>query len=277
MVNHILFPNLGLSLTLRESFQVFGFSIYWYAVIIVTGMVLAVWYAVRMFPKKRLEQDDLFNMFLIALPTAIICARAYYVIFSWNDYKDNLWQIFNIRGGGLAIYGGVIGAAAVVLLYCGRKKISFAKVFDILAVGLLIGQAVGRWGNFVNAEAFGDPSRPTNLPWAMTILGVAENVHPTFLYESLWNAAGIILLLLYQKKLQRADGELFLTYLLWYGLGRVWIEGLREDSLMLMTTPLQIRVSQVLAGLSAFAGAVGIILLRRKASRKGANDVAAGL
>lgn len=277
MVNHILFPNLGLSLTLRESFQIFGFSIYWYAVIIVTGMVLAVWYAVRMFPKKGLEQDDLFNMFLIALPTAIICARAYYVIFSWNDYKDNLWQIFNIRGGGLAIYGGVIGAAAVVLLYCNRKKISFAKVFDILAVGLLIGQAVGRWGNFVNAEAFGDPSRPTNLPWAMTILGVAENVHPTFLYESLWNAAGIILLLLYQKKLQRADGELFLTYLLWYGLGRVWIEGLREDSLMLMTTPLQIRVSQVLAGLSAFAGAVGIILLRRKASRKGAKDVAAGL
>lgn len=277
MVNHILFPNLGLSLTLRESFQIFGFSIYWYAVIIVTGMVLAVWYAIRMFPKKGLEQDDLFNMFLIALPTAIICARAYYVIFSWNDYKDNLWQIFNIRGGGLAIYGGVIGAAAVVLLYCNRKKISFAKVFDILAVGLLIGQAVGRWGNFVNAEAFGDPNRPTNLPWAMTILGVAENVHPTFLYESLWNAAGIILLLLYQKKLQRADGELFLTYLLWYGLGRVWIEGLREDSLMLMTTPLQIRVSQVLAGLSAFAGAVGIILLRRKASRKGANDVAAGL
>lgn len=277
MVNHILFPNLGLSLTLRESFQIFGFSIYWYAVIIVTGMVLAVWYAVRMFPKKGLEQDDLFNMFLIALPTAIICARAYYVIFSWNDYKDNLWQIFNIRGGGLAIYGGVIGAAAVVLLYCSRKKISFAKVFDILAVGLLIGQAVGRWGNFVNAEAFGDPSRPTNLPWAMTILGVAENVHPTFLYESLWNAAGIILLLLYQKKLQRADGELFLTYLLWYGLGRVWIEGLREDSLMLMTTPLQIRVSQVLAGLSAFAGAVGIIMLRRKASRKGADSVATGL
>lgn len=277
MVNHILFPNLGLSLTLRESFQIFGFSIYWYAVIIVTGMVLAVWYAVRMFPKKGLEQDDLFNMFLIALPTAIICARAYYVIFSWSDYKDNLWQIFNIRGGGLAIYGGVIGAAAVVLLYCSRKKISFAKVFDILAVGLLIGQAVGRWGNFVNAEAFGDPSRPTNLLWAMTILGVAENVHPTFLYESLWNAAGIILLLLYQKKLQRADGELFLTYLLWYGLGRVWIEGLREDSLMLMTTPLQIRVSQVLAGLSAFAGAVGIIMLRRKASRKGADSVATGL
>lgn len=277
MVNHILFPNLGINLTLQESFQIFGFSIYWYAVIIVTGMVLAVWYAIRMFPKKGLEQDDLFNMFLIALPTAIICARAYYVIFSWNDYKDNLWQIFNIRGGGLAIYGGVMGAAAVVLLYCSRKKISFAKVFDILAVGLLIGQAVGRWGNFVNAEAFGDPSRPTNLPWAMTILGVAENVHPTFLYESLWNAAGIILLLLYQKKLQRADGELFLTYLLWYGLGRVWIEGLREDSLMLMTTPLQIRVSQVLAGLSAFAGAVGIILLRRKASRKGANDIAAGL
>lgn len=276
MVNHILFPNLGISLVLNESFRVFGFSIYWYAVIIVSGMLLAVLYAVKMFPKKGLKQDDLFNMFLIALPTAIICARAYYVVFSWSNYKNNLWQIFNIRGGGLAIYGGVIGAAAVVLIYCRSKKISFAKVFDILAVGLLIGQAVGRWGNFVNAEAFGDPNRPTNLPWAMTILGVAENVHPTFLYESLWNAIGILLLLCYQKKLQRVDGELFLMYLAWYGLGRVWIEGLREDSLMLMTAPVQIRISQLLAGISVLAGTVGVILLRKKALRKGADYVAKG-
>nr|QGT50989.1 prolipoprotein diacylglyceryl transferase [uncultured Firmicutes bacterium] len=277
MVNQILFPNLGISLTVQESFRVFGFSIYWYAIIIVAGMLLAVLYAVKMFPKKGLEQDDLFNMFLIALPTAIICARAYYVIFSWNDYKNNLWQIFNIRGGGLAIYGGVIGATAVVLLYCTRKKISFAKVLDVLAVGLLIGQAVGRWGNFINAEAFGDPNRPTHLPWAMTILGVAENVHPTFLYESLWNAVGILLLLLYQKKLQKADGELFLTYLAWYGLGRFWIEGLREDSLMLITAPIQIRVSQVLAGLSVLAGIIGIAVLRKKAIQKGAEHVAKGL
>lgn len=276
MVNHILFPHLGISLALPESFSVFGFSIYWYAIIIVSGMFLAVLYAVKMFPKKGLEQDDLFNMFLIALPTALICARAYYVIFSWDDYKDNLWQIFNIRGGGLAIYGGVIGAAVVVVLYCTRKKISFAKVLDILAVGLLIGQAIGRWGNFVNAEAFGDPSRPTNLPWAMTILGTAENVHPTFLYESVWNAVGIPLLLLYQKKWQKADGELFLLYLTWYGLGRVWIEGLREDSLMLMTAPIQIRISQILAGLSVLAGAAGIICLRKQARQKGADYTAKG-
>ena len=277
MVNHILFPNLGISLTVKESFSVFGIDIYWYAVIIVSGMLLAVLYAMKMFPKKGLKQDDLFNMFLIALPTALICARAYYVIFSWDNYKDNLLEIFNTRGGGLAIYGGVIGAAAVVLIYCKCKKISFAKVMDILAVGLLIGQAIGRWGNFINAEAFGDPSRPTNLPWAMTILGVAENVHPTFLYESLWNAVGIVLLLLYQKKVQKADGELFLCYMLWYGIGRAWIEGLREDSLMLMTYPVQIRVSQVLAGISAIAGAAGIIFLRRKMKKKGAIEDAARL
>lgn len=264
MINQILFPNLGLHFTIKNSFSVFGFNIYWYAIIIVIGIMLAVWYATKMFPEKGLNNDDLFNMFLIALPVAIICARLYYVIFSWSAYKDNPLQIFNIRGGGLAIYGGVIGATSVVIVYCIRKKVSFAKVLDVLAVGLLIGQAIGRWGNFVNAEAFGDPKNPTSLPWAMTILGEAENVHPTFLYESLWNGVGIALLLLYQKKLQKSDGELFLCYILWYGLGRVWIEGLRADSLMLMSSPVSIRVSQVVAGISVAVGITGIILLRKK-------------
>lgn len=254
MINEISFPGLGLEFTLsREAFSVFGLSIYWYGLLIAAGLVLAGIYGMREAKRTGLSQDDFINMLLIAVPVSIIGARAYYVIFNLDTYR--VLTALDIRNGGLAIYGGIIGACIVIVCYCKAKKLSIGLVLDILAVGLLIGQVIGRWGNFVNGEAFGSP---TTLPWAMTVKNdgvlVALNVHPTFLYESLWNFAGIGILLLY-KRIKEFKGELFCVYMTWYGLGRVWIEGLRADSLYI--GPL--RVSQMLAAATIVLGIVIII------------------
>ena len=259
MVNQISFPNLGISLSInRVAFEIFGVAVYWYGLLIALGLTLAMVYGYHESKRVKLETDDFLNMILIAVPVAILCARAYYVIFSWEMYRDDWVSVFDIRSGGIAIYGGVIGAGLTVFGYCRAKKISAPKVLDILAVGLLIGQCIGRWGNFVNGEAFG---ASCDLPWAMTIQQggrmVADSVHPTFFYESLWNGIGIAVLLLY-KKMKEFDGELFCAYLSWYGLGRVWIEGLRADSLYIG----DVRVSQILAGLTAIVGIVIVIRMR---------------
>ena len=259
MINEITFPGLGLKFEVsRVAFRLFGLSVYWYGILIALGLILAIVYGVREANRTGLSQDDLLNMILIAVPAAIVCARLYYVVFSWDMYKDNLLSVFDVRSGGLAIYGGVIGACIVIFCYCRAKRIHMGLVLDVLAVGLLIGQAVGRWGNFVNGEAFGGP---TGLPWAMSIKQdgavVAQGVHPTFFYESLWNGVVIILLLLY-KRIRRFRGELFCGYLTWYGLGRMWIEGLRADSLYIGN----LRVSQLLAVLTVFLG-MGLILYGR--------------
>ena len=261
MINHISFPHLGIELEVnRQLFSVFGISIYSYGVIIGIGLILGFLYATREAKKCGITQDDFLNMFLIGVPSAIICARLYYVIFSWNSYKDNLIEILNIRGGGIAIYGGVIGASAAVLIYCHKKKLNKGMVFDILAVGLLIGQAIGRWGNFVNGEAFGSGC---TLPWAMTIKQsgrvVANLVHPTFLYESLFNALGVLALCLYKRK-KAFEGEIFCGYMVWYGLTRMSIEGLRADSLYLGT----VRVSQMLSIALVLVGFILIIKNRKK-------------
>ena len=259
MVNQISFPNLGISLSInRVAFEIFGVAVYWYGLLIALGLTLAMVYGYHESKRVKLETDDFLNMILIAVPVAILCARAYYVIFSWEMYRNDWVSVFDIRSGGIAIYGGVIGAGLTVFGYCRAKKISAPKVLDILAVGLLIGQCIGRWGNFVNGEAFG---ASCDLPWAMTIQQggrmVADSVHPTFFYESLWNGIGIAVLLLY-KKMKEFDGELFCAYLSWYGLGRVWIEGLRADSLYIG----DVRVSQILAGLTAIVGIVIVIRMR---------------
>lgn len=264
MNNVITFPGLGLTFEVnRAAFHIFGIPVYWYGLLIALGLILAIVYGIREAKKTGVSQDDLLNMILIAVPVAIVCARLYYVIFSWDMYKDDLLSVFDIRNGGLAIYGGVIGACLVIFFYCRRKHLSLGAVLDILAVGLLIGQAIGRWGNFVNGEAFGGP---TQLPWAMSIRQdgeiIAQGVHPTFLYESLWNAAGIVILLVY-KRWKSFRGEVFCGYLIWYGLGRMWIEGLRADSLYIGN----LRVSQILAGLTVLAGA-GILLYGRLQQRK---------
>ncbi len=261
MIHRIAFPGLGLSLTVnRVAFWVFGIPVYWYGLLIGLGMVLAICYGMRESRRKGLGQDDLLNMILLAVPVAIVCARLYYVIFRWELYQTNPLSVLDIRSGGLAIYGGIIGACLAIFFYCRVKHCSLGLVLDILSVGLLIGQAVGRWGNFVNGEAFGSF---TDLPWAMTIREgskvVAFSVHPTFLYESVWNAVGIVVLLVYGKAC-RFRGERFCGYLVWYGLGRVWIEGLRADSLYL--GPL--RVSQLLAAVTVLAGVILIFLGRRR-------------
>ncbi len=261
MLNVISFPGLGLEFEVSRSlFSVFGIPIYTYGLIIGLGLCVGFLYALREVKKCGISQDDFYNMFLIGVPASIICARIYYVIFNWDYYQNNLFDVFNIRGGGIAIYGGVIGAAAAVLIYCKRKNLNIGKVLDILAVGLLIGQAIGRWGNFVNGEAFGSEC---NLPWAMTIQQdgkiVANLVHPTFLYESLANAAGVLLLCVYKKK-KVFDGEIFCGYMMWYGFVRMFIEGLRADSLYLGP----IRISQALSLALVLVGFILISKNRKK-------------
>lgn len=261
MINYISFPELNISLKInRVAFSLFGIDIYWYGIIIGLGMALAFIYGYREFKRCGLSLDDLLNMFLIALPVSIVCARLYYVVFSFDEYKDNLIEILNLRNGGIAVYGSLIGAATVVIVYSKKKKLNLPLILDILAVGFLIGQAVGRWGNFINGEAFGSH---TTLPVAMTIkkggVTYADSVHPTFLYESLWDAVGVIILILCKSR-KKFDGEVFLLYLMWYGMGRFWIEGLRADSLYIGS----VRVSQLVAILSVIVSAVLIGINRRK-------------
>ncbi len=262
MVNTIAFPGLGIpAMRIKNSFSLFGFTIHWYGVIIACGIVLAYLFAVREGKRRGITQDNLLDVIIIGLPSAIVCARLYYVVFEWQQYKGNLWDVFKIWEGGLAIYGGVIGAFLSAFLYCRMKKIDFLKLADLGGFGFLIGQAVGRWGNFVNAEAYG---AQTALPWRMELVDLGVCVHPTFLYESLWNVCVFLILLWYRKK-QKFDGEIFLMYLTGYGLGRMWIEGLRTDSLYLFGA---VRVSQLLAAVCVLVGVFLIICGRKRASKQ---------
>lgn len=230
-----------------------GFKLYWYGTIIAVGFLLAVLYAVKRAPDFGLTADQIFDMLIIAVPLAIIGARLYYVIFYFDLYRDDLWGILRFRDGGLAIYGGIIGAVIGAYIVCRRKKISFGAMLDVGGLGLLIGQLAGRWGNFVNREAYGSETDVfCRMGLTDTVTGVTTYVHPTFLYESLWNLLGLLILHIYSKKSKnRYDGQLFTMYIGWYGLGRMFIEGLRTDSLYLFGTG--IRVSQLLAGLSVAA------------------------
>ena len=247
-MNNISFPKLGLEfnidpIALRYSFL--GGGIHWYGIIIALCIVLAVLYC-RAEAKRVGENPDLISdLVLYAIPVSVIFARTYYVIFSWDDYKDNLKSVFYIWEGGIAIYGAVIGAVLTAWIFFRAKKRSVLKMFDICCMGLLIGQAIGRWGNFVNCEAFGGPC---SLPWGMSING-APPVHPTFLYESLWNAAGFVILHFLGRK-KPFDGFVFFSYLTWYGAGRFFIEGMRTDSLYWGN----IRVSQLVALLCILCG-----------------------
>lgn len=258
----ITFPGLGLSFSIqRVAFQVFGKDIYWYGIIIAVGFLLAAVFCSRRAKSFGLRQEDFLDMLLCALPIGIICARIYYVIFYLSLYQDEqgrfLWrQAIAIWDGGIAIYGGIIGGVLTCLVVCNVKKLPFLAMADLSVLGLLIGQCLGRWGNFVNQEAYGGLC---DLPWRMglTVNGAYITVHPTFLYESLWNLVGFCLLAFVLQRLRTFDGELFLCYLGWYGLGRFWIEGLRTDSLYLFQTG--IRVSQLVALLSVLVAAALLI------------------
>ena len=260
----ISFPGLGIEgidppRTLP--FSIFGREIYFYGLIIALGFLLAILYAKKRAGEFGTNFDLVTDAILFAVPAAIICARIYYVVFRWDNYKDNPISALYIWEGGIAIYGGVIGAILGLLLFAKLKKQKLSPYLDIMALGLLIGQCIGRWGNFFNREAYGaEIFNDFFLRMGLTDrFGVLRYWHPTFLYESVWNLIGFVLLHCLSKK-RRYDGQTFLQYLAWHGLGRFWIEGLRTDSLYLFGTG--IRVSQLLAGLS-FLLSVGVMLYIR--------------
>ncbi len=281
MINRITFPLLGLDLEISRGINLFGtgFYIYWYAIIILTGIILGYLYALYQGKKQGIPKDTFSDILLIGLPSAIICARGYFVLSKWDYYSKNIGEIFNLRAGGIAIYGAVIGAVFSVYIYCRIKKINTLKIFDIGAVCLLIGQTVGRWGNFINGEAYGSlksvdflgkvietPFFSGNYILKMGIEKSGEMLyyHPTFLYESVWNLLGVILLHFVLKN-KKTDGLVFFLYIFWYGLGRFFIEGLRTDSLMAGS----IRISQLIALLSVITGlAVSVYLIFKKKSRE---------
>ena len=281
----ISFPNLGIMIeNLPKSISVFGkFDIAFYGIII--GIGIAMGYMVASFQAARTGQDKevYLDFAMYAVIISIIGARIYYVVFSWDDYKDDIAQVFNLRAGGLAIYGGVIGGVATAFVYSKIKKMKFTLLADTACAGLITGQIIGRWGNFFNREAFGTY---TNNLFAMRLstydvnenaitrkmLEMAEEggyvgfvqVHPTFLYESVWNLLILTIILLYTKH-KKFDGELFLIYMGGYGLGRAFIEGLRTDQLTIGNTG--IAVSQVLA-FTLFAVSTGIIIYNRVLLKK---------
>ncbi len=257
MQHLIEFPQLGLSFTLnRVAFNLFGKDIYWYGIIIAIGFIVASFYLSKKTVQFGYKQDTLYDLLLLCLPIAIICARLYYVIFEWEQYKDNPISALYIWNGGLAIYGGIIGSFITIYLYGKKNKLNIAELLDIASCGIIIGQIFGRWGNFVNAEAFGGE---TSLPWGMSIDGAAP-VHPTFFYESLWNLIGFIILHFCCKH-RNFKGQIFLIYVAWYGFGRSIIEGLRTDSLYIPSTP--IRASQLLAFISWITACILLFIANR--------------
>ena len=251
----ISFPAIGLTVNPDRYLEIGPMKIYFYGLIIALGLVLAVLYACRRSKQFGLREDDIMDGVLWVTPFAIICARAYYVIFRWaEEYADNPISALYIWEGGLAIYGGVIGAVVGIIVFCRVKKIKIATVLDLVSMGFLIGQAMGRWGNFFNREAFG---AETDVLWKMGLLkstGEVMYVHPTFLYESLWNFCGL-LILHFASRHRKYDGQIALGYCAWYGLGRCFIEGLRTDSLYIGP----FRVSQLLAGISCAAAVIVLL------------------
>ena len=296
-MNTVSFPGLGLEFTLnRVAFTIpfFDRPVYWYGVIITSGLILAVYLCCRWGRRFGISEDNIIDMMFFAVPAALVAVRVYYVAFNLDLYRRadgslDWGAIVSYGDGGLAIYGAIISSAIVLLLFCRKKGLSFLAYADLGVHGLFIGQLIGRWGNFMNVEAFGGT---TALPWRMcgpsiaaymlengyvdqagceAILSGALGVHPTFFYESAWNFAGLIMVYLIGKK-RKFDGECFLFYFFWYGLGRAWIEGLRTDSLYLFGWELfgaPIRVSQLFAAVTcAAAGGVLVWALWRYRGEK---------
>jgi len=262
----IQFPSLGLELNPPKGFPLFNFDIRFYGIVIAVGLLLAVMYGLKRSKEFGLKEDDILDGVLGIVPFAIICARLYYCFFSWDTYKAAPYKILYIWEGGLAIYGGVIGAAIGVVVFAliKRKKVRLTAVLDLVAICFLIGQSIGRWGNFFNREAFGaETDSFLRMGLFNTVTGSYEYYHPTFLYESLWNLVGFVALH-FLSKIRRYDGQIALGYVFWYGLGRTFIEGLRMDSLMLGS----FRVSQLLAAVSCYVAAVLLVVLAFKKHHK---------
>ena len=261
----ISFPFFGnFSLDPPSFFTVFGRPIYFYGVLIALGFALAILYCSKHAPDFGIESDDFVDLMLWLTPLSIVGARLYFVAFRWQDYAADPKQIFAVWEGGLAIYGGIIAGVLVIVFFCRHKKIPVAAMLDLAVFGLLIGQILGRWGNFMNREAFG---AETEIFCRMGLTDPAGHiiyVHPTFLYESLWNLIGLLFLIRFVKRgMRRYDGQCAMLYFFWYGLGRAWIEGLRTDSLYLGSTG--IRVSQLLSVVLALLMGLLFLLQSRKA------------
>lgn len=287
MTMNINFPNLGIYLeNVGKTVSVFGFEIAYYGMIIGLSVVAGILMASHIAKKTNQNPDIYYDLAIYAVIFSVIGARLYYVIFSWEYYKDDLLSIFNLREGGLAIYGAVIAAVITVAVFCKIKKLSFGVLVDTAVPGLVLGQLMGRWGNFFNREAFGeytdslfamqlplDAVRSSDVTDMMrrNIQVIDEisyiQVHPTFLYESLWNL-GVLLVLLWWRKYKKFDGEILLMYLFGYGVGRFWIEGLRTDQLLIPNTG--IAVSQVLALVLVFVSAFLIWKMSKRTHDDGA-------
>lgn len=281
----IAFPNIGFYIPhLPKGITIGGFTIAFYGMIIAAGMLSGLWLACHQAQRTGQKKEVYTDFAIYAIIFSLIGARLYYVAFSWENYKDDLLQIFNTRGGGMAIYGAVIAAILTAIIYCKVKKYNFFLLADTAVGGLVLGQIIGRYGNFFNREAFGeytnslfamrlrvDQVNPANITELMrshmtTVNGVQYiQVHPTFLYESLWNILVLVLILVFTTK-KKFNGEIFLLYLVGYALGRVWIEGLRTDQLQIGSTG--IAVSQVLSGAIVIVGVVVWICVRRKLGKK---------
>lgn len=261
----VQFPNLGMTFEINTTaFTIFGLEVKWYGILIAVGFLLAFIYALCSCKKMRIDQDKLIDVVIVGIIGGIIGARLYYVLFYAGDkYIKDPMAIFNITEGGLGIYGGIIGGIGLGAIMAKIRKLKIAPVLDIASLGFLIGQCIGRWGNFVNQEAFGTA---TDLPWAMysenTVIEVGGAAHPCFLYESLWCLIGFILLHFFTRKLRRYDGQTFLLYVIWYGIGRFFIEQLRTDSLL--TPILDLRVSQLVAAASVLAAIILLIVFRNR-------------
>ena len=253
----ISFPLFGIELNPPKGFSIGPLDIRFYGIIIAVGLLLAIWYGLKRSSQFGLKEDDILDGVLGIVPFSVICARAYYCIFAWHEFAANPIKVFYIWEGGLAIYGGVIGAALGVVVFCLIKKVRLGAVLDLVALGFLIGQSLGRWGNFFNREAFGAATESfLKMGLFNSNTQAFEFYHPTFLYESLWNLAGFIGLHFLSKKRQY-DGQIALGYVAWYGLGRTFIEGLRMDSLYVGP----FRVSQLLAAVTCFAAATVLVVM----------------
>ena len=285
MTTSISFPNLGIYLeNVGQSITVFGFEIAYYGMIIGLGVVAGILMAAHEAKRTKQNPETYYDLAIYAVILSVIGARIYYVVFSWDQYKNDLLSIFNIRQGGLAIYGGVITAIIVVIVFARVKKLSFWQLADTAVLGLISGQIIGLWGNFFNREAFGEYTdnllamrlpmdavrysdvTETMLEHAEVVDGISYiQVHPTFLYESLWNL-GVLLILLWWRKRKKFEGEIFLMYLFGYGVGRAWIEGLRTDQLLI--PGIGWPVSQVLAVVLVVVSATLIVMIRSKKKKE---------
>lgn len=283
-ISDIAFPNIGLYLrNVPKTFSIFGFSIALYGVIIVIGIMSGLFMAEYMAKKEKVNPDIVWDFFIYAVIFSIIGARIYYVIFFWDEYRNNLGEIFNLRKGGLAIYGAVIAAFITLYIFCRVKKQSFLELVDICVPGLILGQAIGRWGNFTNREVFGEYTNnlfamrlPIDMVRSMDISAniaahIAEGtnyiqVHPTFLYESIWNLCLLFVMLLYRKH-KKFNGEMWFLYLGGYGVGRYWIEGIRTDQLYITGT--RIPVSQLVAVLCVLVSVAADIVVRLRMKKTG--------